>query len=470
MKKTSDKLGTESIGKLLLQQSVPAAMGFLVMSLYQMVDTFFVSRFIGETAIGAITVVLPITFLISSFGMAIGIGGSSIISRALGNNEKEKAELTFGNQLRLTITLVISFVLLGYLFNEPILRLFGANALILPEAKTYFNILLIGIPFLGWAMMSNNVIRAEGKPKVAMLTLIIPAVVNIALDPILIYYYDMGIAGAAWATTLGYIFSGVYTAWFFLTGKSELSISRKFLKYSAPIVREMSSIGSVTLVRQGSFSVLAIVLNNALNKYGLIEFFDGMGNAGGAHAIAIYGLIRTFTLFVAFPNIGVTQGLMPIVGYNYGSKQFDRLKNSIWLALKWTTLASTFMFVLIYLFSEQLIGFFTEDVDLRLNTPRALKIVFLSLPLMGIGFIGAAYFQAIGKTGPAMFLTLARQGLFMIPLVIILPMFYQLDGIWVSIPIGEFLASIVSAIMIYLALFKKDALSKAFLSSSKEGS
>ncbi|MBT8327919.1 MAG: MATE family efflux transporter [Bacteroidia bacterium] len=444
-------------------------MGFLVMSLYQMVDTFFVSRFIGETAIGAITVVLPITFLISSFGMAIGVGGSSIISRALGNNEKEKAELTFGNQLRLTLTLVISFVLLGYLFNEPILRLFGANQLILPEAKTYFNILLIGIPFLGWAMMSNNVIRAEGKPKVAMLTLIIPAVVNIILDPILIYYFKMGIAGAAWATTLGYMFSGIYTAWFFLSGKSELGISRKFFKFSGPIVREMSSIGSVTLVRQGSFSVLAIVLNNALNKYGLIEFSDGMNNEGGAHAIAIYGLIRTFTLFVAFPNIGVTQGLMPIVGYNYGSKQFDRLKNSIWLALKWTTLASTVMFVLVYLFSEQLIGFFTEDADLRLNTPRALKIVFLSLPLMGIGFIGAAYFQAIGKTKPAMFLTLARQGLFMIPLVIILPMIFQLDGIWFSIPIGEFLASIVSAAMIYLALFRKDALIKPILRSSKEG-
>ena len=454
MKKTSDKLGTERIGKLLLQQSLPAAMGFLVMSLYQMVDTFFVSRYIGETAIGAITVVLPITFLISSFGMAIGVGGSSIISRALGNNDKEKADLTFGNQLRLTFTLLFIFVAVGFIFNTQTLQLFGANALILPEAKTYFNILLIGIPFLGWAMMSNNVIRAEGKPKVAMLTLIIPAVVNIILDPIFIYYLDMGIAGAAWATTLGYIFSGSYTAWFFLSGKSELTLLKKNLNFDLPILREMSSIGSVTLVRQGSFSILAIVLNNALNKYGLLEFSRNMGDEGGAHAIAMYGLIRTFTLFVAFPNIGVTQGLMPIVGYNYGSKQFDRLKQSIWLALKWTTIASTAMFILVFIFSEQLIGFFTDDVDLKTNTPRSLKIVFLSLPLMGIGFIGAAYFQAIGKTKPAMFLTLARQGLFMIPLVIVLPYFFGLDGIWTSMPLGEFLAAIVSAIMIYFALFR----------------
>jgi putative MATE family efflux protein len=453
---TSSKLGTEAIGKLLLKQSAPAAMGFLVMSLYQMVDTFFVSKFIGETAIGAITVVLPITFLISSFGMAIGVGGSSIISRALGDQDKDKAEKTFGNQLRLTLTLVVAFVILGFIFNEQILKLFGANKFILPEAKTYFNILLLGIPFLGWAMMSNNVIRAEGKPKVAMLTLVIPAVVNIILDPILIYYFNMGIAGAAWATTLGYIFSGGYTAWFFLRGKSELSFYSKYLKLDGAIVREMSSIGSVTLVRQGSFSVLAIVLNYSLNKYGLLEFKDIMGEEGGAHAIAVYGLIRTFTLFVAFPNIGIMQGLMPIIGYNYGAKLWSRLKEGIKLSISWTTIASTFMFILVLLFSEQLIGFFTEDLELRHTTPRALIIVFLSLPLMGLGFIGAAYFQAIGKTRPAMFLTLARQGLFMVPLVLILPLFFNLDGIWYAIPIGEFLATIISAIWLWKEVFRKD--------------
>ncbi len=453
---TSGKLGTEPIGKLLLKQSVPAAMGFLVMSFYQMVDTFFVSKFIGETAIGAITVVLPITFLISSFGMAIGVGGSSIISRALGNDDKERAEQTFGNQLLLTFSLVVLFVIIGFVFNEQILKLFGANKFILPEAKTYFNILLLGIPFLGWAMMSNNVIRAEGKPKVAMLTLVIPAVVNIVLDPILIYYLDMGIAGAAWATTLGYLFSGAYTAWFFLTGKSELNFKTKYLRLKNNIVREMSSIGSVTLVRQGSFSILAIVLNNSLNKYGLIEYTDTLGEEGGAHAIAVYGLIRTFTLFVAFPNIGIMQGLMPIVGFNYGAKLWKRLKDSIRLSIQWTTISSTVMFVLILVFAQQLINFFTEDPELQASTPRALIIVFLSLPLMGLGFIGSAYFQAIGKTRPAMFLTLARQGLFMVPLVLILPIFFSLDGIWYAIPIGEFLATIVSAIWLWKEVFRKD--------------
>ena len=193
--------------------------GFLVMSIYQVVDVYFVSRFVGSIAIAAINIVLPITFLISSSGMAIGIGGASIISRALGAKNPEKAAKTFGNQISLTLILASLFVGLGYAMTDPILALFGSNTEIDPMATTYFHILLLGVPFLAWAMMSNNVIRAEGKPKIAMLTLVIPAVANIILDPILIYYLDMGIAGAAWATTIGYISSGLYTLWFFFDRK-----------------------------------------------------------------------------------------------------------------------------------------------------------------------------------------------------------------------------------------------------------
>ncbi|MEY2924916.1 MAG: hypothetical protein RLZZ337_1464 [Bacteroidota bacterium] len=447
--KTSDKLGTEHISSLLLKQSVPAAMGFLVMSLYQIVDTFFVSRFIGELAIGAITVVLPITFLISSFGMAIGVGGASVLARALGEGDNTKAQKTFGNQITLTLILLGGFAILGFIFSEPLLALFGANEQIMPFAKEYLYILLPGLPFLGWAMMSNNVIRSEGKPKVAMLTLVIPAVVNMVLDPILIYYLDMGISGAAWATTAGYFLSGGYTIWFFLSGKSELSITKNNLRLDAPIVREISSIGSVTLLRQSMFSLLAIVLNNLLDKYGRIEYADTLGDAGGSHAIAIYGLIRGFTLFVAFPIIGIMQGLMPIVSFNFGAKKWERVKESINLSIKWTTVMSIVLFGLIAVFAEPLIGLFTKDAALLNHTPRALRLVFISLPFMGLGFIGGAYFQAVGKTKPALFLTIARQGLFMIPLMFVLPLFWVLDGVWIAMPIGEILAGIVAGIWLY---------------------
>lgn len=450
-KKTSDKLGTEKMSKLLLQQSLPASIGFLVMSFYQMVDVFFVSRYAeGEIAIAAITVVLPITFLISSFGMAIGVGGASVLARALGEGNTNKAQKTFGNQIKLTLGFVLFFVLVGYLFQDQLLRIFGANEEIIPYAKKYFYILLVGLPFLGWAMMTNNVIRAEGKPKVAMLTMIIPALSNIILDYILIYHLNMGIIGAALATSSGYILSGSYTLWFFLSGRSELSLIPDDLKLDLGLIKEITSIGSITLVRQSMFSILAIVLYSQLNKWGLIAYKHTLGQSGGSHAIAIYGLIRGFTLFVAFPIIGIMQGLMPIVSYNYGAKNWQRVRQSVWLAVKWTTLISIILLSIITTFPQELIGIFTEDEDLLNHTPWVFRLIFISLPIMGIGFIGGAFFQAIGKPIPALVLTLARQGLFMIPLMYILSYFLGLDGVWFSMPIGEILAGTWAGIWLYM--------------------
>lgn len=453
--KTSDKLGTEDISTLLLQQSLPAAMGFLVMSVYQFVDTFFVSRYAeGEIAIAAITVVLPITFLISSFGMAVGVGGASVLARALGDNNAEKAQKTFGNQITLTLLFVGFFVTIGYLFQDALLTRFGANEQILPYAKKYFNVLLLGLPFLGWAMMTNNVIRAEGKPKVAMLTMVIPAISNILLDYILIYHVKMGIEGAAIATTAGYLLSGGFTLWFFTSGRSELKLDRSSLRLDRDISLEIASIGSITLLRQSMFSILALVLYWQLNEWGPIEYADTLGDEGGSHAIAIYGLVRNFALFIAFPIIGIMQGLMPIISFNYGAKNWDRVRDSITLGLKWTFIISIGMFSILFFFPEYLIGIFTEDPDLLAHTPRVLKWVFISLPVMGVGFIGGAYFQAIGKPIPALVLTLARQGLFMIPLMLIFSSFLGLDGVWLSLPVGEILAGIWAAIWLYLEVNK----------------
>ena len=303
-------------------------------------------------------------------------------------------------------------------------------------------------------MMSNNVIRAEGKPKMAMYTMIIPAVSNIVLDYVLILQFDMGITGAAWATTVGYMLSGIYTLWFFLSGKSELQLSKSGLRLDIPIVKEISSIGSITLLRQSMFSLLAIVLYSQLDKWGQVEYETTLGESGGSHAIAIYGLIRGFTLFVAFPIIGIMQGLMPIVSFNYGAKNGQRVKDSVWLAIQWTTGISLLLLSVIVIFPEELIGIFTEDKDLLAHTPRVLQLIFLSLPVMGIGFIGGAYFQAVGKPIPALVLTLARQGLFMIPLMFILAYFFGLDGVWISLPAGEVVAGIWAASWLYLEVNK----------------
>ena len=228
MAQLAGELGTEKISKLLIKQAVPAAIGILVMSLNMIVDTIFVGQWIGVMAIAAITVVLPIAFMISSIGMGIGIGGSSIISRALGDNNKEKAFLTFGNQINLTIILAILFVVLGNLFSTEILTLFGAKGTILEPAQAYFDVIIYGVPFLAFAMMGNPVIRAEGKPKFAMYAMMVPAVVNIVLDIIFIKYMDLGMYGAGLATSIAYASCGLFILYFFI------SISKPLLTTSPP--------------------------------------------------------------------------------------------------------------------------------------------------------------------------------------------------------------------------------------------
>ena len=250
MSKQSDELGSKPIGSLLAKQAIPASIGILIMSIYMIVDTIFVGHYVGALGISAITVVLPITFLIASFGMAIGIGGASIISRAMGADDSEKAFQTFGNQATLTILIATFIVVIGSFFQEEVLILYGGKGGILPFAKQYFQIILYGIPFLAWSMMSNNVIRSVGAPKIAMLVMVIPAVLNIIFDAIFMVGFGWGIEGAAWATTISYGGSATFSFLFFMSKKSELKLQVKNLWLRFKIVKEIFSIGIVTLARK----------------------------------------------------------------------------------------------------------------------------------------------------------------------------------------------------------------------------
>lgn len=428
----SDELGTRPIGSLLRSQAIPASVGILIMSIYGIVDTIFVGRWVGTMGIGAITVVLPITFLISSIGMAIGIGGASVISRALGAGNREHAFLTFGNQATLTLLLAGLVVFIGSFFQEGILTVFGGRGDILPYAKEYFQVILLGIPFLAFAMMSNNVIRAEGSAKVAMMIMIVPAVVNIILDPIFIVYFEMGIRGAALATSISYIASASFAVWYFFRGPSEmqLRLSNLWLKFS--IVKEIFSIGVVTLVRQGTISILSIVLNNALFAY------------GGEMGVSVYGIINRVMMFANFPVLGVTQGFLPIAGYNFGAQKWDRVKEVISKAILYGTGIALIIFCGVMFFAENIAELFTNDAELIGMSAGALTIVFLATPSLTIQLIGSAYFQAIGKAGTALLLTMLKQGFFLIPLILILPGFFDLNGIWYAFPIADILTAAVN--------------------------
>jgi putative MATE family efflux protein len=433
---SAEDLGTQPIGKLLIKQAVPASIGILVMSLNIIVDTIFVGNWIGSIAIAAINVVLPVSFFIAALGMAIGIGGSSIISRALGANDKEKALKSFGNQLSLTLLLTIVLVFFGLLFVEDIIPKFGGKGAIYEPAKIYYTIVLYGVPFLALCMMGNNVIRAEGKPKFAMIAMIIPSVGNLILDYILIYVFDFGMAGAAWATTLSYLLCFGYILWFFMSENSELKINLSHFNLSKKITSEIASLGSVTLARQAVVSVIYLFMNNIL--------FD----IGGESSVAVFGIISRVMMFALFPVLGITQGFLPIAGYNYGARSYARVKETINTSVLYASGLAIVIFVFLMVFTEQIVSVFTKDISVINQTVYAMKWVFLAVPIVSVQLIGSAYFQAIGKAIPALLLTLSRQGFFFLPLVLILPSFYGEFGVWISFALADFLSTILTAYFI----------------------
>ncbi|WP_405605134.1 MATE family efflux transporter [Polaribacter sp. Asnod1-A03] len=436
MTESANELGTEKISKLIIKQAGPATIGILVMSLNMIVDTIFVGQWIGVLAIAAITVVLPIAFLISSIGMGIGIGGSSIISRALGAGNSSKAFLTFGNQVFLTVILAITFVIIGNFFSVPILNLFGAKGAILPIASEYFKVIIYGVPFLAFAMMGNPVIRAEGKPKFAMYAMMVPAVLNVVLDVVFIKFFNWGIWGAGLATSFSYMSCGLYILYFFLSSKSELKIIPKNFKLNPKIVREIVELGGVSIVRQGAISVLMIVLNYSLFKY------------GGEISISVYGVINRVMMFAYSPVMGVSQGFLPVAGFNIGAKKNDRVKETIKKSVLFGTLLGTIIFIGILMFKVEIIRIFTDDVTLLENTPNAMLIVFLATPIVTMQLVGSAYFQAAGKSLPALFLTLLKQGIFLIPLAYILPKYYGVEGVWWSFPIADIFSTLITIIVL----------------------
>jgi putative MATE family efflux protein len=436
-KVSSLDLGTQPIGKLLVKQAVPAAIGILVMSLNILVDTIFVGNWIGSVAIAAINVVLPVSFFIAALVMSIGVGGSSMISRALGSNEKAKALNTFGNQIALTLSLTVIMVFFGLYYVDDIIPVFGGKGAIFEPAKTYYEIILYGVPVLAMCMMGNPVIRAEGKPKFAMMAMLFPSVGNLVLDVIFIKVLDLGMEGAAWATTGSYVLCGLYIFWFFLSKNSELKINFSHLKLKSTIVSEISSLGFVTLSRQAVVSVTYLLMNNILYDF------------GGETSVTAYAIVGRMLMFALFPVFGITQGFLPIAGYNYGAQAYGRVEKTIATAIKYAAILASVIFVMLMLFPLPLTKMFTSDVDVLRETPSAIRWVFAATPIIAIQLIGAAYFQAVGKAIPALLLTLTRQGFFFIPLIFILPKFYGELGVWMAFPISDVLSTFVTAIFLH---------------------
>ncbi len=438
-----EPLGSLPISKLLIQQSIPASIGILVMSLNILIDTVFVGQWIGSEAIAAINVVLPVSFFIAALGMSIGVGGGSIISRSLGEKNILKAEQTFGNQITLTLILTVLLVILGLLNANQIIPLFGGKGLLFTLAKTYYVIVMYGVPVLAFCMMANNTIRAEGKPKNAMYAMLLPSISNLTLDYIFIKVFDWGMMGAAWATTISYGVCALYILYFFVSKKSILRLKLNCFNFKLSLVREISSLGSVTLIRQAMVSVTVLLVNNMLFVI------------GGESAITVYAIISRMLMFASFPIFGITQGFLPIAGYNYGAKNWKRVHTTIKTSILYASTLATFVLVAIIFFSESIPQVFSKNIQVTQQAPIALRYVFMALPIVGIQLIGSAYFQAIGKAKPALLLTLSRQAFFFIPLLFSLPLFFGTLGVWLAFPLADLLATIVTVYFLNKAIRKE---------------
>ena len=432
---SSRDLAKKDVRDLLIKQSVPASIGILFMTVNILIDTIFVGRWIGSLAIAALSVVMPITFFISSMGMAIGTGGGSVLSRALGAKDKEKALTTFAHQIMMTLGISSVFVALGLFYGDEILFIFGSNGEITKPAREFFFPILLAVPFQALSMMGNNVIRAEDKSRHSMISMIISASTNVILDIVFIKILGWGVFGAALATASSFVLCFAYILWFFIY-KSELRLKWQYFIWQKKLAGEITSLSFVTFARQGVISVLAVILNHTLFAQ------------GGEHAVTVYGIISRMLMFALFPVLGITQGFLPIAGYNYGANKHRRVRETVSVAIKYAGGLAILIFIVILVFAKPITSVFTTDADVIRDTPGALRWVFAASPIIAIQLIGAAYFQAAGKATRALLLTLSKQGFFLIPLVLILPQFFGIFGVWVAFPIADVLSTIVTGIFL----------------------
>lgn len=422
------ELGNEKLSTLLYRYSTPSIIAMIVNSMYNLVDTIFVGKGAGTLALAGLAVSFPVQMIILALAQTVGIGAASIISRSLGAGEGEKANRIAGASFMFVAILGVCWSILGLFFVEPLLKVFGANANIMPYAKAYLSVILLGNTFFGLSVSSNNLIRSEGNAKVAMNTMLIGAITNIILDPIFIFTLKMGIRGAAIATIIAQMMSFSYIMYYFLSGSSMLKIKREYIRIDLPLFFEIFKIGSASLARMVAGSVLAIVLNHSLIHYGS-EIY-----------IAILGIINRLMMFMFMPIFGLVQGLQPIIGFNYGAKKNDRVLEALKLGSIAATAVSTTGFLILFFFPGQVLGLFSDSKELIAAGLPMIRIIMLATPIIGFQVVGSSLFQALGKAKPALFLSMARQFLFLIPLILIFPFYWGLHGVIYAFPVSDVLS------------------------------
>ncbi len=418
--------------------SLPAIVGMLVGSLYYVVDRIFVGQGVGSLGIAATTVAFPIMTIMLALAVFIGVGTTALISIRLGQQKHEEAEQIAGNGVAMLILLPLLFAGVFFLFSEQILLACGAGPEVMPYARDFTLIIVAGGIFNSFGMGANNFIRAEGNPKYSMYTQIVGAIANIGLNYLFIFPFGWGMKGSALATIIAQAISALWVFVYFYSGRSVVKIRVRNLRLNWKVLTSIMAIGFAPFSMQVAASIQQIILNQTLVAY------------SGDLALAAIGIVSSVATLLFMPVLGVSQGAQPIIGFNYGAGHYHRVRETYRIAVLAATAISMSGFIAVYLWPQQLVGLFSAgDTELTALTIHAIRVYMAMIGLVGFQIISSNYFQAVGKARQAAILSLSRQVLFFIPLLLILPRFWGVEGVWRSAPLADILSVLLTGLMMY---------------------
>ena len=428
-------LGIEPIPRLLWRFSLPAIVGMMVNALYNVVDRIYIGNApdLGANGIAGITISFPIMIILLAMGVLYGIGGATLFSIRLGQGEEEEAASVLQNAVILLIGTGIVIVILGMLFVEPLLRAFGASEQILPYAKSYLRIILMGSVFAITSMGMNHFIRADGSPKIAMLSMFLGAGTNIILDPIFIFGFGWGMEGAALATIISQFFSFIWVLSYFLGKRSRVRLRLKAIRPQWSVMKMIMSLGIPPFSMQLVSSLLNVILNKTLMAH------------GGDLGISAMGIVNSLQTLLLMPVIGINQGTQPLISFNFGAKKYDRVREASRLAIIFSTAVVLVGWIATRLWPQAMVGLFNREPALLELGTYALTRWFLLTPLIGFQIIAGSFFQAIGRSKTSLLLILSRQGLFLIPAILIFANAFGLQGILWAAPVSDGLSFLITS-------------------------
>lgn len=426
------RLEHERVDRLLMQYAIPAVIGTMVNALYNIVDRVFIGQGVGALAIAGLTLTFPILLFLQAFGMLVGAGAATRVSIHLGRKANDMAEKVLGNAFTLTFIITLVTVLPCMIWMEDLLQAFGGSEQTIPYAKDYLNIVVPGTILTSLSFGFNAIMRASGYPKKAMFTMLIGAIANVVLDPVFIFWLDMGIQGAAIATIISMLLSTAFVMNHFVQKDSIVRFHKGTFKLEGHVVKNVLTIGMSPFAMQMAGSVVVVIQNYALKQY------------GGDLALGANGIISSVSMLLVMLVLGVVQGMQPIVGFNYGAGLHKRVQETLWLVIISSTFITGVGCVASILFPEMITGAFTGDQGLMEVTANGLRISLLMFVVVGSQIAISQFFQSIGIAWKAMFLSLSRQFLFLIPAILLFPHYWELDGVWYASPFSDFIAGLTA--------------------------